>query len=308
MKKTLLLFAGLVFLTLSNQAQTVTDVDGNVYNTVTIGTQEWMNENLKVTHYQNGNPIPYVSQTNLWQSATTDARCYYDTDSVANKPVYGGLYNWLVVNDSRQMCPSGWHVPSDSDWTVMEVELGSDTIAIGGNMKEAGIAHWGSPNTGATNSSNFNALPGGKRKGDGMYFNLTGGAYFWTSTLGSTNNSAKSRNLSYNNNNLYYADMAPTYGFSVRCVKNSLTTQIKNSSIINHIQIYPNPAIDRIYIDYAERQDFNMQVYNIIGECVLHGDLTSVTNMIDISSLTTGIYLIRLTDTNGTYQQKLIKN
>jgi len=308
MKKKLLLLAGLAFLTLTNQAQTVIDVDGNIYNTITIGTQEWMSENLKVTHYQNGNPIPYVSQTNLWQSATTEARCYYDTDSVANKPVYGGLYNWFVVNDSRQMCPLDWHVPSDSEWAVMEVELGSETIAIGGNMKETGIAHWCSPNIGATNSSNFNALPGGERKGDGMYFNLTGGAYFWTSTLGSNNTSAKSRNLSYDSNNLIYADMDPTYGFSVRCVKNPLTTQIKNNSIINRIQIYPNPAIDRIYIDNAEKQDFKMQVYNIIGACVLQNDLTSGTNMIDISSLTTGIYLIQLTGTNGTYQQKLIKN
>lgn len=306
MKKTILLFAGLSFITFKNQAQTVTDIDGNVYNTITIGTKIWMKENLKVSRYQNGNAIPHIVATNLWNLSATHAMCYYDNDSIANKAVYGALYNWYVVNDSRNVCPSGWHVPSDADWSTTEQALGSDTISIGGKMKEINTTHWIAPNTGATNTSNFTALPGGTRSYVGMYNNLTNYGYFWSSTTG-LNNSMIARYLVYNDANIHTDEFNPSAGFSIRCIS-TLTTQINNNSFDKQMQIYPNPATDRVYIDCAERRNIIMNVYNIIGDCVFKSDLTSGTNEIDISALKSGIYIIQLTGADGTIQRKLVKN
>jgi uncharacterized protein (TIGR02145 family) len=156
-------------------AGTVTDIDGNVYQTVTIGGQEWMAENLKVIHYCNGDSIPNVTDAGVWTSLTTGAFCEYN-NNVNNVATYGRLYNWYSVNDSRNIAPAGWHVPSDADWKQLEMTLGmsqsqADATGIrdtteGAKMKEAGTTHWLTPNTGATNESGFSALPGGYR-----YFN-----------------------------------------------------------------------------------------------------------------------------------------
>lgn len=153
MKHAILLFAGLAFLTFKNQAQTVTDIDGNVYNTVTIGTQVWMKENLKVTHYLDGTTIPNITSNATWISLNTGGRCYYDNDSSTYAPIYGVLYNWYAATEAHNICPTGWHVPSDGEWNIMEKYLDNtiDTTIIGwvgtdiGNkLKEAGTTHWNS--------------------------------------------------------------------------------------------------------------------------------------------------------------------
>lgn len=138
---------------------TVTDYDGNVYQTVLIGDQCWMMENLKVTHYRNGDPIPHVTDGVTWGNLTSGAYCNYNNDE-GNVATYGRLYNWYAVDDSRNIAPAGWHVPSDAEWQTLVDYLGGDAVA-GGKMKEAGTTHWASPNTGATNESGFTALPGG---------------------------------------------------------------------------------------------------------------------------------------------------
>ena len=127
------------------QTSTVTDIDGNVYQTVTIGTQEWMAENLKVTHYRNGDPIQLVTDDSSWSNLSTGAYCDYDNDG-DNVAVYGRLYNWFAVNDSRAIAPAGWHVATAADWQTLIDILGGDAVA-GGKMKEAGTAHWLAPNT-----------------------------------------------------------------------------------------------------------------------------------------------------------------
>ncbi len=159
-------------------AGTVTDIDGNVYRIVTIGFQVWMVENLKVMHYRNGDAIPNVTDGPTWAGLTTGAYCEYDND-VNNVATYGRLYNLLAVNDSRNIAPAGWHVASTPEWQQLVTYLGSWAIA-GGKMKEAGTAHWQSPNTGATNESGFSALPGGLR-GYGSYALIGSFAYFWSS-------------------------------------------------------------------------------------------------------------------------------
>jgi len=306
MKKTILLFVVFAFIYITVRAQLVTDIDGNAYNTVTIGTQVWMKESLKVTRFQNGDPITLVSATNVWNLAATPARCYYDNDSIANKDVYGGLYNGHVVNDIRNVCPNGWHVPSDTEWNILGEALGSDTISIGGFMKEAGFTHWIAPNTGATNSSNFTALPGGQRSYNGMFNNLTNVGYFWTSTTG-TNSSVIARYLSYNNENLLTDEFNASSGFSVRCISDTLTTQINNVEKNKQILIYPNPATDKIFVNITHSENLKIQIFNIIGECVLQGHLAGGMNNIPVGSLKSGVYVIKIYGTNEIFQQKLVK-
>ena len=158
----------------------MTDIDGNTYQTVKIGNQWWIAENLNVTHYQNGDAIPNVTDSAAWWGLTSGAYCNYNNDA-ANVAVYGRLYNWYAVHDSRNIAPAGWHVPSDAEWQTLVDYLGGDPVA-GGKMKEAGTTHWISPNTGATNESGFSGLPGGYRHTDGYYYDISYSASFWTFT------------------------------------------------------------------------------------------------------------------------------
>jgi uncharacterized protein (TIGR02145 family) len=197
---------------------TVTDIDGNVYKTVKIGDQWWMAENLKVTQYRNGDPIPHVTEYSKWSSnLTSGAYCEYDNNS-SNVETYGRLYNWWAVNDSRNMAPAGWHVPTDAEWTILTDYLGESSIA-GGKLKEEGFAHWGNPNSGATNESGLSALPGGYRDStSGYYTSLGTYAYFWSSTEYG-NNHAWNHNLNYYHSTVYRNSIGKQAGFSVRCVR-----------------------------------------------------------------------------------------
>ncbi len=161
---------------------TVTDIDGNTYVTVEIGTQTWMAENLKVTKYRNGDPIPNVSDVNQWTTLSTGAYCNYD-NNVSNVATYGRLYNMYAVEDPRGLAPQGWKVASDDDWYTLLSYLGGEEVAAP-KMREVGTEHWAAPNTGATDEIGFKALPAGARSGTLGHFNGKGyTAYWWTSTL-----------------------------------------------------------------------------------------------------------------------------
>ena len=196
-------------------AGTVTDIDGNTYNTVVIGTQEWMQENLKVSKYRNGDPIPTNLSNTTWQNTTSGAYAIYN-DSTTNNSIYGKLYNWYAVADPRELCPVGWHMPSDSEWTTLENFLGGSLVA-GGAMKAVSTL-WLSPNTGATNSSGFSGLPGGARFSNGAYYNVGNSGVWWSSTQYSTAD-AWSRLLFCSNGVVYRNYYDESYGFSVRCVR-----------------------------------------------------------------------------------------
>ncbi len=195
---------------------TVTDIDGNTYQTVKIGDQWWMAENLKVTHYRNGDPIPNVTGDTEWKYLTTGAYCNYDNDA-NNATTYGRLYNWYAVNDSRNIAPTGWHVPSDAEWQTLLNYLGGSSTA-GGKLKETGTSHWNSPNTGATNESGFSALPGGCRVRNGGYTNMGDYANFWSSTECSSA-SGWPRALSYGSSGVRRQYPDGQVGFSIRCMR-----------------------------------------------------------------------------------------
>jgi len=201
---------------------TMTDQNGNTYKTITIGTQTWMAENLRVTKYRNGDPIPNVTDNAAWVALTTGAYCSYgntaNKDDIAS---YGRLYNWYAASDSRNIAPLGWHVPTDADWTTLTTYLGGEAVA-GDKMKETGTTHWTSPNTSATNESGFTALPSGIRWGfyaPGEAFGRLGyGGYWWSSTAG------VAPYAWYRDVDCSYADCSRRYiskqeGFAVRLIK-----------------------------------------------------------------------------------------
>ena len=212
-----ILFFVLIFPLALKAQTTVTDIDGNVYRTVKIGTQVWMAENLKTTKYRNGDPIANVTNGASWKALTTGAYCWYNNDA-ANKVTYGGLYNWFAVADSRKIAPTGWHVPTDAEWTVLTDFLGGLKVA-GGKLKENGTSHWRTPNTGATNSCGFTALPGGYRyNGDGSFSHVGDIGYWWSSTAYGASD-AWGRYLGDYNAYAYRNYNNKQGGFSVRCVR-----------------------------------------------------------------------------------------
>jgi len=204
-----------------NNNPTVTDIDGNVYTTVTIGTQTWMVENLKTTKYRNGDPIPNITDGTEWGNRSTGAYCDYE-NTPSNSTIYGKLYNWYAVGDSRNIAPTGWHVPSDAEWTTLITYLGGEDVAAG-KMKstgtiEAGTGLWYSPNAGATNSSGFTGLPGGYRYPDGSFYFRASNGYWWSSSQG-VSSEAWYRGLFYNYATVDRYRSNKAVGFSVRCLK-----------------------------------------------------------------------------------------
>jgi uncharacterized protein (TIGR02145 family) len=196
---------------------TVTDIDGNVYHTVTIGTQVWMVENLKTTKYRNGDPIPNVTVNSIWERLTSGAYCWYNNDASTYKATYGALYNWYCAADSRNIAPTGWHVPTDAEWTTLTTFLGGESVASG-ELKEAGFSHWINPNIGATNGSGFTALPGGSRGYIGSFYDIGGSGWWWTSTAYSSTGGWQ-RYLQPNTVKVYRYGSINSYGYSVRCLR-----------------------------------------------------------------------------------------
>jgi uncharacterized protein (TIGR02145 family) len=207
---------------LFTEDEPVTDCDGNSYKTLKIGNQIWMAENLRTTRYSNGDAIPEVTADADWAGLSTGAYCWYNND-VANKTKFGALYNWYSVQDSRNIAPSGWHIPTDADWTILETYLGGGSVA-GGKMKSSSI--WKSPNTGGDNSSGFTALPGGYRNGVyGTCEQMSILTYWWSATgsdlviMGLRN--AWFRVVSYDYTALSRATINVRSGFSLRCIKDN---------------------------------------------------------------------------------------
>jgi uncharacterized protein (TIGR02145 family) len=197
---------------------TVTDIDGNIYKTIQIGTRTWMAENLKTTKYNDGSSIPLVTGDNNWTNLSSAAMCWYNDDPGVYKDIYGGYYNIYAVKTNK-LCPEGWHVPDKTDWSLMISYLGNEGSA-GGKMKESGTLNWMSPNYGATNESGFTGLPGAYRKD--KFFQRGISAYWWSATSNQIYSGTyyDSYVLDYRYKSIWVIIM--TYsrsGLNVRCVK-----------------------------------------------------------------------------------------
>ena len=191
-----------------------------------------MQSNLKVSKYRNGDAIPTGLSNFLWQSTTTGAYSIYNNDPL-NDGLFGKLYNHYAATDSRGLCPTGWHVPTDGEWTALENFLGGSASA-GGPLKSTAIqptpGGWYSPNTGATNSSGFTATPGGIRLNSGVYSNISNDGYWWSSV--STGANAWARTMNFIGANVVRNSYTRAHGASIRCLQNSLP-QVNTTAIIN---------------------------------------------------------------------------
>jgi uncharacterized protein (TIGR02145 family) len=234
--KMIKLFVAICLITLAScqkddisSNNTVKDIDGNIYHTVTIGTQVWMSENLKTTHYSNGEPL--IDGTGVGDLTTGDYTTkywfVYDND-LSYKEDRGLMYTWAaVVNGSQAsnhnpsnvqgICPCGWHVPSDAEWDEL-INLNGGASAASGKLKETGTTHWWSPNTGASNESSFSAIPSGDRHYNGSYDNLGAAARYWVTDQNDATQ-GKVNYLDYNNTTVFKSPLMKNFAISVRCVK-----------------------------------------------------------------------------------------
>jgi uncharacterized protein (TIGR02145 family) len=207
----------------------VVDIDNNVYNTIIIGDQVWLKENLKVTRFSNGDPIPLITDTVAWTMLTTPAYCNYNNDkSIALE--YGRMYNYYTVIDKRNVCPAGWHIPNDSEWEILSVFLGG-TMVAGGKMKEPGTKYWRSPNVMSIDTLNgdfseipvdesgFSALPAGRQYHSSYNF-LGQYTQIWSTTQTDfDDNLVWCRYMTYSLPHLKRFTYEKHYGISARCLK-----------------------------------------------------------------------------------------
>ena len=200
----------------SLQSGQFTDIENNVYNSVTIGTQVWMKENLKTTKTNDNNSIPNITENNAWGNSNSPGYCWYNNEKDKNRDNYGALYNWYAVNTGK-LCPVGWHVPSDYEWNTLITYLGGSDVA-GGKMKESGTLFWISPNTGATNESGFSARGGGQRS-ESFSGQMESG--IWWSATAQDYPFAWETVVSYNGTNASRWFLDKPRGFSVRCIKDN---------------------------------------------------------------------------------------
>ncbi|MDB4108093.1 T9SS type A sorting domain-containing protein [Flavobacteriaceae bacterium] len=325
MKKLFLLSALLIFACSYGQGEqlyadgTATDQDGNTFEWINYGTQDWAIENAEVVTYRDGTLIPQVAVATEWESLTTGAWCYYSND-----PSKGKLYNWYAVmgihdaeptTPNKEFAPEGWHVPSDAEWTTLEEYLIANDYNYDGTTTEnkidkamASTTGWiTSTTTGAVgnyqslnNSSGFNAFAEGYRYNVGSFWGEGYSAVFWSSTEYDANY-AWNRSLNFNFSYLSKRDFDKHFGFSVRFVRDASSLSIIDFS--NSIIIYPNPVKNMLTIDRLVVKD--VVIYSILGKAVLK---MSNQNTIDVSSLSKGVYFIKVSDGINSSTKKFIKN
>jgi len=210
--------------------QTVSDIDGNIYKTIKIGTQEWMAENLKTSSLNDGTTIPVVTDDDIWDNLKSPGLSWYNNSETDFKNIYGGYYNWYSVS-SGKLCPVGWHVSSENDWITLKVFLGmTPEDAAGGyytnnlvanKIKETGTLNWVGESKGETNESGFTALPGGSRISSITFIGEGESGYWWSSSL--INGKTFSHWVVQNETNILRREITSTengsFGFNVRCVK-----------------------------------------------------------------------------------------
>lgn len=218
----LIFITGVLFLSLSGCKEDevideVTDTDGNVYKMITLLDQVWMAEDLRTTKYNDGTPIPNITDNTAWSNLTSPGYSWYNND-MFYKYTNGALYNWNAVN-TQKLCPTGWHVPTKAEVETLINNFGGSLLA-GGKLKETTTTHWQAPNEGASNSTNFTALGGGKRDIDGSFRSMFSTGEFWTSTK-NNDSFANVMGLTYDKRDAYVYQLNLKTGATVRCIKDN---------------------------------------------------------------------------------------
>ncbi|MFM9984642.1 MAG: FISUMP domain-containing protein [Flavobacteriales bacterium] len=301
----LFLFAS-ISLPLFTPAQIVTDIDGNSYNTIAIGEQVWMQENLKTTHFANGDPIETTTVA-VNNDSTTIYQWTYGDDSL-NIPIYGRLYSWFAVTDSRNVCPVGWHVASDEEWTALAIELGGNDVA-GFKMKETGTEHWSMTDTAVTNSSGFTALPGGFRGNPMGFTGLGVKGHFWTSTPWGSDAFPRAYTylLQSHTGELQQSIAVANCGLSVRCLAGEVS-QIPQPTTQNTIFIFPNPASENLTIQFETQMHFpsDIRIFDAAGNLVYSDQLDKNCTTLQLGAISPGIYIVKITGIDYTHEHRLV--
>jgi uncharacterized protein (TIGR02145 family) len=294
MKKSFIHLLITLFSIVGTNAQTVTDVDGNVYNTIVLGTQEWMTSNLRTLHFSNGDLIPHNFSQSAWSNLNQSSGAdYYNNDELANGVTYGVLYNWAAVSNMNNVCPTGWHVPTNNEWTTL-INFAGGSATAGGPLKERDTVHWNYPNFNATNFTGFTAMPGGLRHNTGGYQFMNESGYWWTSTQGTANPSfAYNVKMSYADAVVLQYESNQRGGFSVRCLKNANSGMIELKSDLG-ISLHPNPANNEVTLvtSNPEIQGADIRLYSLSGTLVLNDFMSGSTQTLDLSNLPAGSYVV----------------
>jgi uncharacterized protein (TIGR02145 family) len=294
---------------------TVTDIDGKVYKTIQLGTQLWMESNLRTSRFNDGTVVPEITLENptAWSTDKSGAWSFYDDDSENNSP-YGKLYNFYVVDNEKNICPTGWSVPSDTDWSEL-IEFLGDTAG----RKLKSVALWYNNGNG-TNESGFDAVGAGRKGASGTsYTDLNRSARFWTSSEYNVNNAIIYR-LTYDSDEIVRDFNSKNNAFSIRCVFDIKSVSIENSNLtlpsnVELLQNYPNPFNPTTQIRFAlpESQQVTIRVYDVNGRMItelVNNQTYSAGNhqvSFDGTGLSTGVYIYNLTTNSGfTMSRKLV--
>jgi uncharacterized protein (TIGR02145 family) len=312
------------------QAQTVTDIVGNVYFTITIGTQVWMKENLKATKYNDGIAIINITDNGIWYALTTGAYCDYN-NTPANSTTNGRLYNWYAVdnnaltkvvsNGGKNVCPTGWHVPTDAEWTTLENYLIANGYNWDGTTAGNKIAKSMASTSGWTafaslgtvgndqasnNNSGFTALPSGYRTNSGVYGDVGSYGDWWSSSENSTSD-AYFRLMYYNYSNVNRAGSPKRNGLSVRCLSDQLATDITNPSA-SVIEIYPNPVSGILNIDNKGENSETVSIINSQSTLLIKVKSITPIQRLDFSKYLPGLYFLEFAKPTGEVKRlKVVK-
>jgi len=277
----------------------VTDIDGNEYPVVRIGDRCWTAKNLATAHYDNGDSIPTGLSDADWEFTAAGACTVYAFDP-ANEATYGKLYNWFAVTEARGLCPTGWHPSTDADWLAMELHLGMDPAElalwdlrgelpnVGGQLKST--TGWAAPNTGATNSSGFSALPGGYAGYDQTFEFLTVWGNYWTASDNA--GSGIGRRLTYTDQGIYRSYHINQAAFSCRCVYDQLVG-VEEEEVTPTLEVYPNPTTGMVQVKLRQGSS-TYTVCDALGRTVHHGQFLTGLNTLDLSAFPPGLYRILL--------------
>ncbi|MCC5917565.1 MAG: T9SS type A sorting domain-containing protein [Cryomorphaceae bacterium] len=283
----------------------ITDIDGNVYPTVIIGTQEWMAENLRTSRLRNGVEIPNITNARHWTDTLVPAFCWYNNDSATHHVPYGKMYNGYAALDTL-ICPPGWYVPTTANWDQMVQELGGTAVA-GGKLKQAGFQHWDQPNTGADNSSGFTALPIGFRSNVDGTFNFKGARAGWFVRSGQRD--VEFRWVSWSLASAGSGPMAPNAGLAIRCFRN-LRISVPDNPSPEIIEVYPNPSKGVFQIRLPnDQKTTEVRVHNLEGKMVFQTQTNDKSVLeIDLGNLSAGNYVLEIISEGNSVIKRLILN
>lgn len=302
MRTYLLISTAFIFSFITVKAQIITDNDGNIYTSVMIGSQEWLQQNLMTKTYNNGDSIAELDFSDVHCGEPTPKyRASYGWTEYADT-TYGQLYTWYAAMDPRGVCPSGYVLPTQANWDTLINYLGYSVAA--GHLKESGTAHWIVASAGADNSTGFTALPGGHFLAGG-FNSLTTEAHFWASTEQAP---GFGHDFWFRSSYDYVTSefSQSCFGYSVRCIKTN-NAGLNENNLMPQIKIFPNPATENVIIEWEGIQPevISLTLYTMQGVIVKTLPNESKTAL-NVGGLPPGEYLLSITTTTKNYLQKLV--